>query len=310
MRIDTLKHFITVCDAGSFYAAAEKIFITPQGLNKEISKLEAQLDMPLLERNGRRGLAPTVQGEIVLEHAKAIVAAYDDMVDSVLASASGSADVAGTPGRLEIVTTFHILHVLLLGRRSSMLPTKVRVTEKELNAIILMAEQGLPDKLYVVDLYPTGAAVLEQHPNLWFEEFYQTTMGAIWKEGVAAPLPNVVSREAVCNLPVVTSNYKGTRVFLDWLFRDHPLTNVVSRGTMPAYLFRMAQEGYYSFGDSDGFRLAAQNPGSVTDGLRFSLFDTPEADVRVGLIHNTNVAESDMAKTYGEALKRILSRDL
>ena len=62
MKIDTMKHFITVCDAGSFYAASERLFISPQGLNKEISKLEAQLDMTLLRRNGRQGLTLTEQG--------------------------------------------------------------------------------------------------------------------------------------------------------------------------------------------------------------------------------------------------------
>ena len=67
-----MKHFITVCDAGSFYAASEGLFISPQGLNKEISKLEAQLDMTLLRRNGRQGLSLTEQGEIFLDRAKAI----------------------------------------------------------------------------------------------------------------------------------------------------------------------------------------------------------------------------------------------
>ena len=310
MRIDTMKHFITLVDSGSFYAAAERIFISPQGLNKEITKLEEQLDMTLLNRNGRQGLSPTEQGEVFLDYAKTIVREYDEMIDKLMVSAAAKKDTLPGSGHLEIVTTFHLLHVLLLGRRSSMLPRSVKLTEKEFNAIVRMAEEGLPDKLYLVDLYPTGEEILEEHPGLVFEAFYEDTMGLLWKDGLVTPLPNVISREEVCDLPIVTSNYKGTRVFLDWLFRDHPLTNIVSRGTMPAYLFHMAQEGFYSMADSDGFRIAVQNPGSETDGLRFSILDTPEATFQIGLLHKQGAQESELAKTYGEVVHRILRRDL
>ncbi|MBR2790435.1 MAG: LysR family transcriptional regulator [Eggerthellaceae bacterium] len=310
MKIDTLKHFITVCDAGSFYGAAERLFISPQGLNKEMSNLEAQLDMTLLRRNGRRGLTLTDQGEVFLDHAKAIVREYDAMIDDLMASASNAEDFQRGSGHIEIVTTFHVLHVMLLGRRSAMLPTSVKLTEREFMDIVKQADRGEPGKLYLVDMYATGKAFLKNYPSLYLEEFYQTTMGLAWKDGMVKPLPNVVSREEICDLPMVTSNYKGTRVWLDYIFRDHPLTNVVSRGTMPAYLFRMAQEGLYAMCDSDGFHLALQNPGSVTEGLRFSMLDTPEASAHIGLLHKQGVAESPMAKTYGEALRRILSRDL
>ena len=310
MRIDTMKHFITLMEAGSFYAAADRIFISPQGLNKEMTTLESQLDMALLQRNGRQGLALTPQGEIFLEEAKELVARYDAMIDRLMASASNAADFAPGSGHVEIVTTFHLLHVLLLGRRSSMIPTSVKLTEKELNAIVKMAEKGLPDKIFLIDLYPTGQAILDEYPNLYFEEFYQTTMGLAWKQDMVAPLPNVITRQQIHNLPMVTSNYKGTRVWLDWIFRDWPLTNVVSRGTMPAYLFHMAQEGLYAMCDSDGFKLALQNPGSETDGLKFSILDTPDACARIGLIHNQNVQESNLVKTYAEAVRRILQRGL
>ena len=310
MRIDTLKHFITVCDAGSFYAASERLFISPQGLNKEMSKLEAQLDMTLLRRNGRAGLSLTVQGEIFLDRSRRIVAEYDAMIDALMASASNAQDYHRGSGHIEIITTFHLLHELLLGRRSSMLPTSVKLTEKEFMAIVKEADLGLPDKLFLVDVYATGQKFLDEHPTLYFEEFYQSTMGLAWKEGLVDPLPNVVSTQQICNLPMVTSNYKGTRVWLDYIFRDHPLTNVVSRGTMPAYLFHMAQEGLYSMCDSYGFSLALQNPGSETDGLHFSILNTPEATAHVGLLHKQGVSESALAKTYGEALRRILGRDL
>ena len=310
MRIDTMKHFITLVEAGSFYAAADRIFISPQGLNKEISRLEEQLDMALLKRNGRQGLSLTPQGELFLEEAKILVKRYDAMIDKLMASAANAADFAPGSGHIEIVTTFHLMHVLMLGRRASMLPTSVKLTEKEFNAIVKMAEEGLPNTIFLVDLYGTGKAQLAKHPSLHFEEFYQTTMGLCWKQDMVAPLPDVITCEQVHNLPMVTSNYKGTRVWLDWIFRNWPLTNVVSRGTMPAYLFHMAQEGLYAMCDSEGFKLALQNPGSETDGLKFSILDTPDAAAHIGVLHKQGVQESKLAKTYAEAIRRILQRGL
>lgn len=309
MRIETMKHFLVLAETGSFYSAAERVFISPQGLNKEISKLETQLDMTLLERNGRAGLTLTKQGEVFLEQAKVLVADYDAMIDKLMASAADAQLQPGS-GHLEIVTTFHLLHVLLLGRRSSKLPRSVKLTERELNELLYLADSGQPNKLYLVDLYPTGQRELEKYPSLAFEEFYTTTMGLTWKEGLVPPLPNVISRRDVCDLPMVTSNYKGTRIWLDWIFRDNPLSNVVSRGTMPAYLFHMAQEGLYAMCDSDGFRLAQLNPGSETQGLRFSILDTPEATARIGLIHKLGAQESALVKTYSESIRRILAGDL
>ena len=310
MRIEAIRDFVVLAEVGSFNRASEKLFISPQGLNQEITKLEAQLDMPLLSRNGRQGIALTEQGELFLEQAKGLLVHYDGIIDTLMASAAASSSMIPGSGHLEIVATYHMVHALMLGRRRAMLPHIVRITEKELNQIIAMAEEGEPGRLFLVDLYATGERELAEHPSLYFEEFYQDTMGVLWKEGVTQPLPSVVTREQVCNLPLVMSNYKGTRVWLEWVFRDHPFTNVVTRGTPPAYLFHMAQEGLYVMFDADGFRLGMQNPTSATDGLRFSILDTSEATMKIGLIHKQGVQESELQKTYGEVIHRILMRDL
>ena len=75
-------------------------------------------------------------------------------------------------------------------------------------------------------------------------------------------------------------------------------------------IVKMAQEGLYAMCDSDGFKLALQNPGSETDGLEFSILDTPDACARIGLLHNQNVQESNLVKTYAEAIRRTLQRGL
>ncbi|NCC69383.1 MAG: LysR family transcriptional regulator [Clostridia bacterium] len=44
-----LLYFKAVCDEGGFTKAAEKLFISPQGISKAIHKLEDELGVPLFE---------------------------------------------------------------------------------------------------------------------------------------------------------------------------------------------------------------------------------------------------------------------
>ena len=74
MDIRQLKYFIAVCDAGSFSAAAEKLFISQQGLSMAVLRLEKELSCTLLKRT-TAGVELTEQGEYLLPRAKEIVAA-------------------------------------------------------------------------------------------------------------------------------------------------------------------------------------------------------------------------------------------
>lgn len=56
-----LKIFSVAYESNSFNSAAAKIYMTPQGLAKVISKLEAELDVPLFVRSVN-GISPTVYG--------------------------------------------------------------------------------------------------------------------------------------------------------------------------------------------------------------------------------------------------------
>ena len=74
MDVRQLKYFIAVCDAGSFSAAAEKLFISQQGLSMAVLRLEKELSCTLLKRTAA-GVELTEQGEYLLPRAKEIVAA-------------------------------------------------------------------------------------------------------------------------------------------------------------------------------------------------------------------------------------------
>lgn len=72
MNAEWLRYFVTLAETRNFHSAAVQLHITPQALSKAISSLEAQLKLPLVQRDHRvRGL--TAAGEALLEEATVIL---------------------------------------------------------------------------------------------------------------------------------------------------------------------------------------------------------------------------------------------
>ncbi|WP_321876247.1 LysR substrate-binding domain-containing protein [Paraburkholderia bannensis] len=79
---DELLVFVTVIDAGSITAAAEKLEQTVSGVSRALTRLEKQLGIALILRTTRR-LQLTEEGELFLERARAILAAMEDAEEAV-----------------------------------------------------------------------------------------------------------------------------------------------------------------------------------------------------------------------------------
>lgn len=74
MRIEDLRYFIRVAEAGSISQVAQNHYITQQGLSRIISSLENELGVKLLNRG--RTLRLTSAGNAILQDAKYIEEAY------------------------------------------------------------------------------------------------------------------------------------------------------------------------------------------------------------------------------------------
>lgn len=68
--------FVRVVDLGSFAAVAEEMRLTPTGVSKAVTRLEARLGAKLLQRSTRR-LALTHEGEMFLARGREILAAIE-----------------------------------------------------------------------------------------------------------------------------------------------------------------------------------------------------------------------------------------
>lgn len=74
-----LKTFIAVCDAGSFSKAAEKLYITPTAVIKQINLLEESMHVRLFERTNH-GVVLTGAGRSFCKDARKIMAWSDEAV--------------------------------------------------------------------------------------------------------------------------------------------------------------------------------------------------------------------------------------
>lgn len=78
MNTKDLKCFQAVYEEGSIHQAARKLYITPQGLSRNIRTLENELDAVLFERT-KKGITPTESAEFLYRKAERIIAQLEEI---------------------------------------------------------------------------------------------------------------------------------------------------------------------------------------------------------------------------------------
>ncbi|MBA8825097.1 DNA-binding transcriptional LysR family regulator [Saccharopolyspora lacisalsi] len=93
-RLQVLR---ALADHGTVRAAAETLYLTPSAVSQQLTALESEVGQSLLTRRGRR-VRLTAAGELLAQHAKAVLAELER------AEASLAACSAGTVGRVEVAS--------------------------------------------------------------------------------------------------------------------------------------------------------------------------------------------------------------
>jgi LysR family transcriptional regulator, transcriptional activator of the cysJI operon len=108
MHIENLKVYCDLVDLQSFSLAAERNFVTQSAVSQQIRQLEERFEKRLLERvRGRRDVELTPAGEVFYREARAVLAAYARLNES-LRGLSGT-----IAGHVKIATVYSVgLHEL------------------------------------------------------------------------------------------------------------------------------------------------------------------------------------------------------
>jgi DNA-binding transcriptional LysR family regulator len=83
--LDEMRTFVVLAESGSLQRAAERLFLTPSAVTRQIQRLEAALQTPLLDRRVKPGRI-TREGHAVLERGREMLRIMDDL------KATGSKD--------------------------------------------------------------------------------------------------------------------------------------------------------------------------------------------------------------------------
>ncbi|MFM2280986.1 MAG: hypothetical protein RLZZ444_3217 [Pseudomonadota bacterium] len=127
-RIDALRTFIKVMEAGSFTQVADQLGIGQPAVSKRIALLEAEFRTKLFQRS-TRSLKPTHEADRILKAARDILATYDDVM------APETPREARPTGllRIAVPTSFgrHYFHRIFLEYRRRYPEVKIAVQSSE-----------------------------------------------------------------------------------------------------------------------------------------------------------------------------------
>lgn len=104
MNINELKCFATVYEEKSINQAAQKLFITSQGLSRMVKNLESELDTQLFERT-QKGVIPTEGAEFLYERVNVLITHLENIED-------GMKQLAKKNKRLRIACATGVLNAL------------------------------------------------------------------------------------------------------------------------------------------------------------------------------------------------------
>lgn len=88
MLLRQMKYFASVVEHGSFTQAADELYISQSAVSQQISALERELGVKLLER-GNRSFTLTAAGEYFYAHCKDVLSAADTLVSETRRVAAG-----------------------------------------------------------------------------------------------------------------------------------------------------------------------------------------------------------------------------
>lgn len=308
MQLETLRYFIELVEAGSFYKAARQVHISQQGLNKAITTLESELGVKLVER-GHQGVRPTRQGEALLMSAQRLLDDYDRMLDAVYRQEPQ--DSAARNDRTSIYISYYPSQIAasLLGKLN--LLDIANLKEEPFKRILELAGQADGSDLFLVDLYPATREQLEREGGFVFEPILATRYGIVWKDGSPLAGSKSIHREQLAGIPLATNVQRDMSNLAAHIFEGFPELDIALGASSPQMTLNYARSSSQvaTTFDSFGFLLAQQNPGVCTDGLHFTPLATPKSLCHLGFLYRKEARPNTRARYTIDLLRRWLRQN-
>ncbi|NYJ17185.1 LysR family transcriptional regulator [Nesterenkonia sandarakina] len=144
-----LQLLIAVSEYGTVTAAAEVLFRSPSGVSRQIKQLEAEIDLDLLEHEGRR-VKLTPAGQRLVEHTRALNAQWESALSDTASAATQLCGPVSIGGFATVLTSIVTPAVVRLRKDHQMLrPMAKEIYSQEITRAL---ETGAIDVgLFVAD---------------------------------------------------------------------------------------------------------------------------------------------------------------
>jgi molybdate transport repressor ModE-like protein len=218
-----LQALAAVVDTGSFSAAAQQLGYTQSAVSQQIGTLERIVGAPLFQRpGGRRPVQLTPAGQMLLTHARAVIARVSAAAADLRALASGEQGELRV-GTLPSVGT-KVLPRLLATFRAEWPGVKILLHESRESADLIHAVETGDIDLTFIDIGPHETGPLRVRRLLDDPMVLLAPAGAPEAERPA------VSIDDLAHLPMIGTGNPGCREIIDHAFRQAAVA--------PTYIFR------------------------------------------------------------------------
>jgi len=155
--LDEMRAFVVLAESGSLQRAAERLFLTPSAVTRQIQRLEAALKTPLLDRRVKPARI-TTEGRAVLERGRQMLRMMDDLKASGATDAEpsgifriGLSHALAQPSLVapiqRLTSRFAGLQPVLSTDLRQQLIDKVRTGELDVALAFLSADDAIPGDL-------------------------------------------------------------------------------------------------------------------------------------------------------------------
>jgi DNA-binding transcriptional LysR family regulator len=223
LEVRHLLALVAVVETGTFSRAAEQLGYTQSAVSQQVGTLERIVGTPLFERpGGPRPVRLTTAGEMLLTHARAVLARVNSAATDLRALASGEQGELRV-GTLPSVGT-KILPRLLGTFRAEWPGIEIVLRESRDCADLIHAVETADIDVTFVDIGPYETGPLKVRPLL------DDPMMFLAPAGAPEAGQRAVSLTDIAHLPMIGTRNVGCRQIIDDAFRRATVS--------PTYVFR------------------------------------------------------------------------
>jgi DNA-binding transcriptional LysR family regulator len=218
-----LLALVAVVESGTFSGAAEQLGYTQSAVSQQVGALERIVGTPMFERpGGPRPVRLTTAGQLLLTHARAVLARVNSAATDLRALASGERGELRV-GTLPSVGT-KILPQLLGAFRAEWPGIEILLRESRDSADLIHAVENGDVEVTFLDIGPYETGPLQVRPLI------EDPMVFVAPANAPEAKRRAVNIADIAQLPMIGTRNIGCRQIIDNAFRQAP--------TPPKYVFR------------------------------------------------------------------------